>query len=110
MSNLVNEKQIDFNDKAIDKFYIKNGARKDLKFRNLKVSYLKGLRLRYFPLTQKKIFTLVYGFGGRSLKLLLGEFVLDHYGTVEVSEELLNLYKKYYDRKKVCGDTIPRNN
>ena len=27
------------------------------------------------------------------------EFILDHYGTIEVSEELLKLYKKYYDKK-----------
>ena len=100
MSNLVNEKEIDFNDKAIDKLYIKSGVRKDYRFKNLKVPYLNGLCVRYSPLTQKKIFTLVYWFGGRSLKLPLGEFILDHYGTIEVSEELLNLYKKYYDRKK----------
>ena len=91
--------EIDFNDKAIDKLYIKSGPRKDFKFRNIKVSYLKGLRLRYSPLTQKKIFTLIYGFRGRSLKLPFDEFILDHYGTVEVSEELLKLYKKYYDKK-----------
>ena len=89
-------REIDFNDKAIDKLYIKSGPRKDFKFRNIKVSYLTGLRLRYSPLTQKKIFTLMYGYKGRSLKLPFGEFILDHYGTLEVSEELLELYKKYY--------------
>ncbi len=92
-------KEIDFNDKAIAKLYIKSGPRKDFKFRNTKVSYLKGLRLRYSPKTQKKIFTLIYGYKARSLKLPFGEFILDHYGTVEVSEELLKLYKKYYDKK-----------
>jgi len=93
-------REIDFNDKAIDKLYIKSGPRKDFKFRNIKVSYLTGLRLRYSPLTQKKIFTLMYGYKGRSLKLPFGEFILDHYGTVEVSEELLKLHKKYYDKKR----------
>ena len=33
------------------------------------------------------------------LKLKLGEFIYEHYGTLEVSEELLGLYKKYYDKK-----------
>jgi len=92
-------REIDFNDKAIDRLYIKSGPRIDFKFRNVKVSFLKSLRLRYSPKTQKKIFTLMYGYKGRSLKLPFGEFILDHYGTLEVSEELLKLYKKYYDKK-----------
>ena len=29
----------------------------------------------------------------------INEFIYDHYGTIEVSEELLKLYKKYYDKK-----------
>ena len=49
--------EIVFTDYAINKLYIKEGKRKDFKFKNIKVSYLKGLRLRYSPLTQKKIFT-----------------------------------------------------
>ena len=85
--------EIDFNDKAINKLSIKEGDRKDFKFRNIKVSYLKGLRLRYSPLTQKKVFNLIYKFRGKSRKLILDEFILDHYGTLEVSEELLKLYK-----------------
>ena len=93
-------REIDFSDKAIDKLYTKSGPRKDFKFRNIKVSYLTGLRLRYSPLTQKKIFTLMYGYKGRSLKLPFGEFILDHYGTFEVTDELLKLYKKYYDTQK----------
>ena len=88
--------EIDFNDKAIDKLYIKSGSRKDFKFRNVKVPYLTGLVLRYSPLTQKKKFVLKYGYKGKSKKLNLNEFVLGHYGTLEVSEELLELYKKYY--------------
>ena len=91
--------EIDFNDYAIRKLRKKEGKRKDFKFKNIKVSYLKGLRLRYSPLTQKKIFTLIYRYKGKSRKLLLNEFIYGHYGTLEVSEELLGLYKKYYDKK-----------
>ena len=91
--------EIDFNDYAINKLRIKEGKRKDIKFKNIKVSYLKGLRLRYSPLTQKKIFTLFYKIKKKSRKLILNEFIYGHYGTLEVSEALLKLYKKYYDKK-----------
>ena len=47
--------EIVFTDYAINKFHIKEGKRKDYKFKNTQVSYLNGLRLRYSPLTQKKI-------------------------------------------------------
>lgn len=56
--------------------------------------------LRYSPNTQKKRFYSKYKYKGKTKWLKLNEFILDDYGTVEVSEELLNLYKKYYDRKK----------
>ena len=88
--------EIDFNDYAIHKLRKKEGKRKDFKFKNIKVSYLNGLRLRYSPLTQKKKFYLKYSYKGKSKKLNLNEFVFGHYGTLEVSEELLELYKKYY--------------
>ena len=52
--------------------------------------------LRYSPLTQKKKFYLKYKYKGKSLRLKLSEFIYGHYGTLEVSEELLGLYKKYY--------------
>jgi len=91
--------EIVFTDYAINKFHIKEGKRKDYKFKNTQVSYLNGLRLRYSPLTQKKIFTLFYKFKKKSRKLMLNEFIYGHYGTLEVSEELLDLYKKYYDQK-----------
>ena len=68
--------EIDFNDKTINDLYIKEGNRKDFKFRNIKVPYLKGLRLRYSPLTQKKVFTLIYKFRGKSRKLVFDEFIL----------------------------------
>ncbi len=54
--------EIDFNDYAIHKLRKKEGKRKDFKFKNTQVAYLNGLRLRYSPLTQKKIFTLFYKF------------------------------------------------
>ena len=38
---------IDFNDKAIDKLFIKTGSRITVKFKNVKVPYLNGLILRY---------------------------------------------------------------
>jgi len=90
----------DFKDKAIDKLFIKTGNRITVKFNNVKVSYLTGLVLRYSPLTQKKRFYSKYKHNGRTKWLKLNEFVLDHYGTVEVSEELLGLYKKYYCQKR----------
>ena len=43
-----------FQDKAIHKLRKKEGNRKDFKFKDIKVSYLSGLVLRYSPLTQKK--------------------------------------------------------
>ena len=48
--------EIEFNDRAVDKLYIKSGPRKDFTFKNIKVSYLIGLYLRYSPLTKKKKF------------------------------------------------------
>ena len=89
------DQEIDFNDWSINKLYIQSGPRKDYTFRNVKVPYLTGLRLRYSPLTQKKVFYLRYNYKKRSLKLPLNGFIYRHYGTLEVSEELLKLYKKY---------------
>ena len=68
--------EIDFNDNAINKLRIKEGKRKDFKFRNIKVSYLNGLCLRYSPLTQKKIFTLIYKFRGKSQWIKLNQIFL----------------------------------
>ena len=90
----------DFKDKAIDKLYFKSGDRVTVKFNNIKVSFLTGLILRYSPKTQKKRFYSKYKHNTRTKWLKLNEFVLDHYGTVEVSEELLGLYKKYYCQKR----------
>ena len=87
---------VNFNDKAIDKLFVKSGNRITVKFNNVRVSYLTGLILRYSPLTKKKKFYLRYKYKGKSLWLKLNEFIYGHYGTLEVSEELLGLYKKYY--------------
>ena len=45
-----------FQDKAIHKLRKKEGNRKDFKFKDIKVSYLTGLILRYSPLIQKSYF------------------------------------------------------
>ena len=87
---------IDFKDKVIDKLFIKSGIRITVKFKNVKVPYLTGLVLRCSPLTQKKKFYLKYSYKDKSKKLNLNEFVFGHSGTLEVSEALLELYKKYY--------------
>ena len=41
---------IDYNDRTIDKLFIKSGNRITVKFKNIKVPYLNGLVLRYLPL------------------------------------------------------------
>ena len=91
---------INFNDKAIDKLFIESGNRITVKFKNISVPYLTGLNLLYSPKTQKKKFYLKYKYKRRSLWLNLNEFIYGHYGTLEVSAELLKLYQKYYDTKK----------
>ena len=91
--------ELSFQDKDIHKLSIKEGKRKDIKFKDTNVSYLTGLVLRCFPLRQKKSFYLKYKYKRKSSWLKLNEFVYGHYGTLEVTEELLGLYKKYYDRK-----------
>ena len=53
---------INFNDKPINKLFIKSGNRITVKFKNVKVPYLTGLVLRYSPLTQKKIFIIFSNF------------------------------------------------
>ena len=94
-----------FQDKAIHKLRIKKGGRKDFKFKDIKVSYLTGMVLRYSPLTQKKLFYLRYKYKGKAHWLKVNEFIFGHYGTLEVSEELLKLYKKYYDKKNPLTKT-----
>ena len=83
--------ELSFQDKDIHKLSIKEGKRKDIKFKDTNVSYLTGLVLRCFPLRQKKSFYLKYKYKGKSSWLKLNEFVYGHYGTLEVTEELLGL-------------------
>ena len=84
-----------FQDKAIHKLRIEKGSREDFKFKDIKVSYLTGLVLRYSPLTQKKVFYLRYKYKDKAHWLKVNEFIFGHHATLEVSEELLGLYKKY---------------
>ncbi len=77
-------REIDFEDKAIDELHIKSGPRIDFKFRNVKVSFLKSLRLRYSPLTQKKIFYVFYKFKKKSEKLLIDEFVMGEGKVIDI--------------------------
>ena len=58
----VAHEKVDFNDKAIDKLFIKTGNRITIKYKNIRVPYLTGLVLRYSPLTQKKIFIIFSNF------------------------------------------------
>ena len=97
-----------FQDKAIHKLRKKEGNRKDFKFKDIKVSYLSGLVLRYSPLTQKKLFYLRYKYKNKAHWLKVNEFIYGLYGTLEVSAELLKLYQKYYDTKKRRWKHNPR--
>ena len=54
---------IQLQNNLIDKLYIKEGNRIDYKV--IGPDYIKGLYLRYSPLTQKKVFVLKYNFKGR---------------------------------------------
>ena len=65
-----------FQDKAIHKLSIKKGSRKYFKFKDIKVSYLTGLVLRYSPLTQKKLFYLKYKYKGKSQWIKLNQIFL----------------------------------
>ena len=92
--------EIAFNDRTINYLYVKDGPRIDFRFKNIKVPYLTGLKLRYSPLTQKKRYYSKYRFKGKTKWLKLGEHLEGKYGILEVSQELLNLYSKYYDKVK----------
>ena len=85
---------IEFTDKAINKLKIISTKKNiDVRFKSLP-SYLRGLHLRYSPITQLKKFYLRYKYKGKAHWLKVNEFIFGHYGTLEVSEELLKLYKK----------------
>ena len=91
-----------FQDKDIHKLSIKKGNRKDFKFKNMQDSYLNGLRLRYSPLTQKKVFYLRYKFKGKASWLKLNDFNYGHYGFIkfQVNSNGKNLW--YQPKLKPC--------
>ena len=82
--------ELSFQDKDIHKLSIKEGKRKDIKFKDTNVSYLTGLVLRCFPLRQKKLFYLRYKYKDKAHWLKVNEFIYGLYGTLEVSAELLS--------------------
>ena len=65
----------DFKDKVIDKLYIEKGNRVTVKFRNISVSYLTSLILRYSPRTQKKRFYSKIKYKGKTHWIKLYAFV-----------------------------------
>ena len=89
---------IQLQNNLIDKLYIKEGNRIDYKV--IGPDYIKGLYLRYSPLTQKKVFVLKYNFKGKIERLTLKPFLPGEYGSEEVSEEIIRLRKKYYNNGK----------
>lgn len=86
------------NNKIINDLYIKEGNRVDIKL--LGPDYIKGLYLRYSPKTQKKVFVLKYKFNDKLEVLTLKNFLPGKYGSVEVTEEIIRLRKKYYNNGK----------
>jgi len=87
---------IEFTDKAINKLKIISTKKNiDIRFKSLP-SYLRGLHLRYSPITQLKKFYLRYKYKGKAIPLSLGEFIPGHYEVIQVSKEVLSLHEKYY--------------
>jgi len=90
--------EIKLNNNLIEKLFIKEGKRIDYKV--IGPDYIKGLYLRYSPLTQKKVFALKYLFKGKVETLTLNPFLPGEYGSEEVSEEIIRLRRKYYKNGK----------
>ena len=68
-----------FQDKAINKLKIISTKKNiDVRFKSLP-SYLRGLHLKYSPITQLKKFYLRYKYKGKAIPLALGEFIPGHY-------------------------------
>ena len=94
----VTYRTIEFTDKAINKLKIISTKKNiDVRFKSLP-SYLRGLQLKYSPLTQLKKFYLRYKYKGKAIPLALGEFIPGHYEVIQVSKEVLHLTLKiaYY--------------
>ena len=90
--------EITLNDKLIEELYLKKGNRKEIRIKG--ADYLNGLILRYSPKTQRKVFVLSYKFNNQREKLTLGNFIPGEYGSVQITEELIRLRKKYYKEGK----------
>ena len=92
----VTYRTIEFSDKAINKLKIISTKKNiDVRFKNLP-SYLRGLHLKYSPITQLKKFYLRYKYKGKAIPLPLGEFIPGHCEVIQVSKEVLSLHEKYY--------------
>ena len=92
----VTYRTIEFADKAIYKLKIISTKKNiDVRFKSLP-SYLRGLHLKYSPITQLKKFYLRYKYKGKAIPLPLGEFIPGHYEVIQVSKEVLSLHEKYY--------------
>ena len=92
----VTYRTIEFTDKAINKLKIISTKKSiDVRFKSLPF-YLRGLYLRYSPITQLKKFYLRYKYKGKAIPLSLGEFIPGHYEVIQVSKEVLSLHEKYY--------------
>ena len=87
--------QIELRDKVLKELYKKDGPRIDYKIKNAP-DYLEGLRFRYSPKSQKKVFYIFYKYEGKSYKYKLGNFIPKVFGSVEVTEKVIQLRKKYY--------------
>ena len=92
----VTYRTIEFKDKAINNLKIISTKKNiDVRFKSLPF-YLRGLHLKYSPITQLKKFYLRYKYKGKAIPLPLGEFIPGHYEVIQVSKEVLSLHEKYY--------------
>ena len=92
----VTYRTIEFKDKAINNLKIISTKKNiDVRFKSLPF-YLRGLHLKYSPITQLKKFYLRYKYKGKAIPLPLGEFIPGHQEVIQVSKEVLSLHEKYY--------------
>jgi len=74
----VTYRTIEFKDKAINNLKIISTKKNiDVRFKSLPF-YLRGLHLKYSPITQLKKFYLRYKYKGKAIPLPLGEFIPGH--------------------------------
>ena len=91
--------EILLDDTHINNICLKDGNRLDIRFKNVP-DYLTGLHLRYSPKTQSKVFYLRYKYEGKAQWLKLKPFLPGHYGSIQVSKEVIHLREKYYKKGK----------